>query len=854
MSGWKRSLDTPAYSTENFEDTQALEGKDSSKVSFNETSQSQEKVGILEVTWKWLDKLRKNVSEEEKHEITAITDIAQNWVDISKEKLEEKKQELTEKFKWNLNFIEEFLFDFVQKPKDENPSFVDKILLSVAEFFLGGKYKKFKSDLASVWKPSFELGTDKNETKKEKTKPKSQPKPESELEPQPQPQPKPKEPKEVINISRKKKIYYKIWWNMLVSLDIGKEVPEASDVTEALYFLAQKKSSSSGLPFSIHSLGEYVWKWEEIKNKIINDFDIPKNTNEKVLNTLVWVIESLRSSTTETVLKNTITKESLEKLMEREKDLWRYFSDSKEKWERKINLLINDMRSLWVDFSIEEVLILYSKLTPSMHALKWASLFLEFASYSEEDISMLWFDSEYLKNLQNLGSEWTLISKDIIFVFEEEFGENASIKNLWWLSLLWKNKNDEVVEKILEGLKSKNKPQSYLDEQGLILNSLISFKDSFIDEWGVLYNKKLWLNDEQRKIILGNLNYRRIILIYELMWWEAKVTSANLPVLVLNIGLIMWEWAWYNNSFEGWSYTTNYIKQIFSEDNDLWLTIEERKMLKIYWGKLCDLFLSQTIKKWLYIVWAINPFDTTALWFITWTVAMFWVSFMNKTVENMLKKHKLSNLVFSLRWAFRIATVVWILMLSKEVWIPALVKTTNPIKDFLTKRDSWDFLGAIEYLEKSIYMSERLEWFAVISNWSSPLVFYDNKNWVFWITWSTDSIIEFGWKKFDFNKQKFVKKIIKREEKHVLSIPMVDEKGNPMVDEKGNFLKALDFDIEDLISKSEWVASSETKTKKTEEVAVINLKEFSSGDNLVPNITLSMIEVKLEEAPETQNS
>jgi hypothetical protein len=254
-------------------------------------------------------------------------------------------------------------------------------------------------------------------------------------------------------------------------------------------------------------------------------------------------------------------------------------------WEQRSREIIRLSNITWFELSsltMGELSILYSASFPNLAYMRLASSM------------QLWTEiidttSEEFQEMLNNSSSWRILA----YLATNGDGSSLLRDDSWFLGSI-RESNPEISVKEI---------QAVIDFKNYVLS------DDFQN------HPSLRLSGETLTAFNNNLNYTRIILLYDILKWRTveEVNSLNYPLLILAISSIIWWNAGYNIDNTGlaeaykWEFMRNGIIDFFGREN---ITESERRAFEIYSSAFIYLGFQS---------WAERVYWLTQLWeSITW--------------------------------------------------------------------------------------------------------------------------------------------------------------------------------------------------------------------------------------------
>lgn len=496
------------------------------------------------------------------------------------------------------------------------------------------------------------------------------------------------------------KIFYPAWFRLIISLSWEKLIKEVSvwkiseGLSEVSYndFLDKAKNQD----FKDNIL------WEEKENQLLKDqYD--------------KVYESLSSKNTKDLLRIGLKAEIVEKIL-----LWKdknkeNIKIKNEIWEERFTEILDSIKNNNFDYKklkIKELSILYLHTIPvfTSWALSWVADELNIFAHD-----IIWWWSELKDTLES--SKWDFFSKNLL---EKLLPTKTEI--------IWKDLDSLIAE--LKIVDKKDKED---------LEKLVVFKNEVFTE-KFLNNKKLMLDDNTKNILSRKMDYKHIIALYGIMWWNSnldELSPINMPIVLALLYNIIKSWNNFSDSMTASNYIKNYVKNSLLPDNwkDIF-TEDEKTVMKIYGKKLLDIFIISYLEKFYSWTWLVTNKewlrDAALISWASWvTLRYIWVKWTKKA----LKAWKLPFL----SWYLRKAWWVWIISWLAFGWL-SIIWDNEQSEHYSEKFDSdlekayndVDAKRVIELIEShdkwvKEYDFDWKKLFLVSYEWKEPYVIYDGK-------------------------------------------------------------------------------------------------------------------------------
>lgn len=496
------------------------------------------------------------------------------------------------------------------------------------------------------------------------------------------------------------KLMYPAWFRFIISLSWEKLISEISP-TEIWKWLENI------------SYKEFLDKW---KNKDFKDKVLWKEKdNEQLKKQYDKVFLALSSKNTKDLFRIWLKAETVEKIL-----LWKNKNKENIKikneiWEEKFWKILKSIDNNTFDYkdlSIKELSILYLHTIPvfTSWAISWMADELNLFAHE-----IIWWWSELKELLDNQKEDF--FSKNLIWKIVPKKTE-IKLKNL-----------DELII-YLDIIDEKDKQD---------LEKLFNFKNEiFSDKF--LANKKLLLDDETKKILERKLDYKYIIALYAIMWWDSNLDNlspVNIPILLALIYNIIKSWNTLSDSMLASNYIKKYVqksllpetwKEIFSED--------EKIVMRIYGKNLLDIFISSYLGKfysWTGLLTNKESLGKTAI--ATWTswlaLRYIWVKWTKRAIKAWNLPF-LSKYVKRLWWLW---IVSWVAFGGLSmIWDDGLnEKNIEKFDRELSEAyEDWDVEKIVELIENHEKWVKEYDYFwkkifLVSYEWKDPYIIYDGK-------------------------------------------------------------------------------------------------------------------------------
>ena len=427
---------------------------------------------------------------------------------------------------------------------------------------------------------------------------------------------------------------------------------------------------------------------ESKKNDILWE-DYESETQKKLLNS---TLDALTSEKSKILLWAWIKSNILENVIfnkwEIKDNLARHFWETIESWKSRLEVIYNESQKSdfnWKKLSLKELSILYIKSVPAF-SLPSNNIFQEHKS----DINALMSGWENeIKNTMD-----SIIPGSVVLGFIEKLG-----RNMWWDVSLKTKKDKEIFEDISKDIELESDKESIKD--------IIKFKNDIykVDaESDFVNNEKLNLTPQQKEMFNANLNYKWVMALYSVLGWNTDLNNINpitLPILVLTISHIIWDWAVWNKQI-GADYLGSYTKNALKWTDNVFLTDEERDIMEIYWDKVVDVVYFSYLKEFYsnlgLISWVSDDLWLLALeafggWFI---LNKLW----NRKIKKGIEKWSISVLWKILKKAWWLGMIFWGLIGTVEILSKKWFKVGSFESDINKSIENGSIEEAIKILDK----------------------------------------------------------------------------------------------------------------------------------------------------------
>ena len=463
------------------------------------------------------------------------------------------------------------------------------------------------------------------------------------------------------------------------SESVKEEKEEKGNISYLLWFEAI-------LALSWKEMEENISK-EEIKKQLADvkysklDTFSPKWLSQDQMKQYNAVKSWLKSENTQDLLRISLSKNILENIFKRKEEklkeiFWedRFLEIKRETEEGEFN---------YKNLTIKELSILYIESVPAFWNLAMISAFEWIESFSKQALSIVW------KEFTEIRDEKSFLSKPVLNFFGTNLVGIDKLKEVW----------ENEFEKFLSETDLKEEEKKKCRED---FKKVIDFKNKILEE-NFFASEKLWLSGNlQSKIKNEKLNYKWILALYAVTWWETDLKNlnpVNLPILVYLISEIISSGTSAIYTMEWTSYLMKFVKQVFS--NKTTLTESEKKIFKIYWKKLIDLMITSHLRAMYSTLWIATDSDNLIKnWVIVWGVWLTVNILANKSIKNALSRWRLPFL----SWLAKKLSWLWIWIWVFMVWTWFVAKSWKSdielLDEKLTKAaENNDPISAIEALE-----------------------------------------------------------------------------------------------------------------------------------------------------------
>ena len=275
-------------------------------------------------------------------------------------------------------------------------------------------------------------------------------------------------------------------------------------------------------------------------------------------------------------------------------------------------------------------------------------------SFSKQALSIVW------KEFTEIKDEKSFLSKPVLDFLGTKFEGKDRLKDVW----------ENEFEKFLSetDLKEEEEEKKKCRED---FKKVIDFKNKILEE-NFFASEKLWLSgDLQSKIKNEKLNYKWILALYALTWWETDLENlnpVNLPILVYLISEIIASGKDFSDVMNWTNYLIGFIKKIFLDKTSF--SEDEKKIFKIYLKKLIDLMITSHLRAMYSTLWIATDSDSLIkTWVIVWGGWLIVNRLANKSIKTALSKWRLpflSWLAKKLSWLW-----IWVWVFMAWSWFVA---------------------------------------------------------------------------------------------------------------------------------------------------------------------------------------
>ena len=426
---------------------------------------------------------------------------------------------------------------------------------------------------------------------------------------------------------------------------------------------------------------------EKIREQLINvkysdlDNSSPEDLSQDQIKQYNSVKVWLKSENTQDLLRISLSKNILENIFKRKEEKLKeiFWEDRFLEIEKAIEEGNFDYKKL----TVKELSILYIESVPAFWNLAMISAFEWIESFSKQALSIVW------KEFTEIRDEKSFLSKPVLDFFGTNLVGIDKLKEVW----------ENEFEKFLSETDLKEEEKKKCRED---FKKVIDFKNKILEE-NFFASEKLWLSGNlQSKIKNEKLNYKWILALYAVTWWETDLKNlnpVNLPILVYLISEIISSGTSAIYTMEWTSYLMKFVKQVFS--NKTTLTESEKKIFKIYWKKLIDLMITSHLRAMYSTLWIATDSDNLIKnWVIVWGVWLTVNILANKSIKNALSRWRLPFL----SWLAKKLSWLWIWIWVFMVWTWFVAKSWKSdielLDEKLTKAaENNDPISAIEALE-----------------------------------------------------------------------------------------------------------------------------------------------------------
>ncbi len=305
---------------------------------------------------------------------------------------------------------------------------------------------------------------------------------------------------------------------------------------------------------------------------------------------------------------------------------WRLFQILWEQRSREIIRLSNidwfNLQSL----SMFEISILYSASFPNL-------AYMRLASSLQLGVDIVDTASEEFQEMVENSASWRILA----YLAANGDGTSLLRDDPWFLSSIQEADSEISVEEI---------------------QAVINFKN-YILSADFQNNPSLRLSGDTLASFNNNLNYTRIILLYDILKWGRveNVNPLNFPILILAISSIIW-WnagnnidnAWLAESYK-WEFMRNGAVEFFGRNN---LSQSERRAFEIYWSA----FLTAGIRTYMEQVYKWTQFIEWLTW-ISDGMMFNWSAWLALTWRMIARQWMLRTSPWLLRIGWWLSRVWW---------------------------------------------------------------------------------------------------------------------------------------------------------------------------------------------------
>ena len=429
---------------------------------------------------------------------------------------------------------------------------------------------------------------------------------------------------------------------------VKEEKEEKGNISYLLWFEAI-------LALSWKEMEENISK-EEIKKQLsgvkYSDLDnsSPKWLSQDQMKQYNAVKSWLKSENTQDLLRISLSKNILENIFKRKEEKLKEIF-----WEDRFLKIKSEVGNGTFDYknlTIKELSILYIESVPAFWNLAMISAFEWIESFSKQALSIVW------KEFTEIKDEKSFLSKPVLNFLGTKFEGKDRLKDVW----------ENEFEKFLSETDLKEEEKKKCRED---FKKVIDFKNKILEE-NFFASEKLWLSgDLQSKIKNEKLNYKWILALYALTWWETDLENlnpVNLPILVYLISEIIASGKDFSDVMNWTNYLIGFIKKIFLDKTSF--SEDEKKIFKIYLKKLIDLMITSHLRAMYSTLWIATDSDSLIkTWVIVWGGWLIVNRLANKSIKTALSKWRLpflSWLAKKLSWLW-----IWVWVFMAWSWFVA---------------------------------------------------------------------------------------------------------------------------------------------------------------------------------------
>ena len=432
------------------------------------------------------------------------------------------------------------------------------------------------------------------------------------------------------------------------SESVKEEKEEKGNISYLLWFEAILALSWKEMEENI-SKEEIKKQLADVKYSELNTFS-PKWLSQDQIKQYNSVKVWLKSENTQDLLRISLSKNILKNIFKRKEEklkeiFWedRFLEIKRETEEGKFD---------YKELTVKELSILYIESVPAFWNLAMISAFEWIESFSKQALSIVW------KEFTEIKDKKSFLSKPVLEFFSIKLEGRDRLDNVW------ENEFEEFLSKT--DLKEEEKKKCRED-----FKKVIDFKDKILKE-NFFASEKLWLSDDlQSKIKEEKLNYKWILALYAVTWWEIDLENlnpVNLPILVYLISEIIASGKGFSDAMKWTNYLTGFMKKIFSDKTSF--SEDEKKIFKIYWKKLIDLMITSHLRAMYSTLWIATDSDSLIkTWVIVWGGWLIVNRLANKSIKKALSKWRLpflSWLAKKLSWLW-----IWVWVFMAWSWFVA---------------------------------------------------------------------------------------------------------------------------------------------------------------------------------------